>query len=230
MDTFTLKPEKLAAVLAAALCVGVAQADVLIDNFSTGPYFKSLTAGTDLNVQTGTMVGLSRTTLMTVEANPFGQRYELSIGSGFAVSNSGTNVDGRLSVSYGYQSDGFGGLVTDNLNLDLSNQDRLRIRFLSNDRNLWTTVTLITNGPANTSAVSHLVAGDQYVPFTQDFMLADLVGTTDLSDVDQIEVSFDSLPSGDFAMESITAVPEPAGLLAIGVGMAGVIARRRRRS
>src|SRR3972149_1290116 len=126
----------LAVLASGVLCVSVAHAQILIDDFTTGPYFKTLTSGSDLNVQTGTMAGLRRATFMQVEQNPLSQRFELSIGDGFAVSNSGSSVDGMLDLGYGYDSTGPAGLLANDLNWNLSGLDRLRATFLSNDRSL----------------------------------------------------------------------------------------------
>lgn len=212
------------------LCVSVAHAQILLDDFTTGPYFKTLTSGTDLNVQTGTMAGLRRSTFMQVEQNPLNQRFELSIGDGFAVSNSGSSVDGLLDVGYGYESDGHGGLIVNDLNLDLSGLDRLRARFLSNDRSLAVSVAFYSDALAANSSVTETVTGGQFSPFDVDFMFADLAGNANMSDVDQIVFRFVSLPSGDYAIGNLSIVPEPASIIMVAIGSCGFLMRRRRKA
>src|SRR3972149_5970506 len=156
----------LAVLASGVLCVSVAHAQILIDDFTTGPHFKTLTSGTDLNVQTGTMAGLQRATFMQVEQNPLSQRFELSIGDGFAVSNSGSSVDGMLDLGYGYDSNGHAGLIANDLN-----------------RSLSVSIAFFSDALAANSSVTQTVLGGQFTPFTVDFMFADLAGNANMSDV-----------------------------------------------
>lgn len=207
-------------VLIAAAGAGFANAQHTIDDFSSGPYNVTIFSGSDFNTEAGTMDGGNRGNTLTVESNPLNQPLNLDIGSGgLSVINSGTLTDGKLLLEYGtYGSD---------LNDNLSGFDRFRINFLANDNPMKVTITVSTTG-GGTSSMMKSVAGGQFSAFTEDFLFSGFAGGANFSDLDKISFLFDSSASGDFAVDSLQAVPEPATMAALAVGLS-LIARRRRK-
>lgn len=206
---------------------GGANAAHVIDNFSDGAYSTSILAGTDLNWQNGTMIGGIRGTELTVDSNPLNQPLQLSIGSGgLSIINSGTLTDGRLTLHYGYTS-GFGNNDL-NKNFNSNGWDRLSFAFLANDNPMTMTVTLrTTSGGVSTSTAN--IAGGQMSAFTQDFFFSGFSGGANFNDIDSMSFLFDTGPSGDFALDSVQLVPEPASMIALASALGALAARRRRK-
>lgn len=211
-------------LLAFAAAFGSAHA-LVIDDFTTGPYSVSLQVGDDLAFQAAAVPGDERTTYLSVQANPLSQFADLSVGGGFGVVSSGTLADVFTQLGYGYTSDGSGGYLLDDMDLDLSGEDRFRVVFEAND--LAQTMTIAVNPfDGDASFVDVAVPGGISSSTIVDVPFA--LFTSDMSDINQLVFQFDTPASGDFAISSVQAVPEP-GTLA-GLSLAGLAILRRRRS
>ena len=84
-------------------------------------------------------------------------------------------------------------------------------------------------GTAYNISTNSLVAagGNQSNPFSLLVPFAGFAGTATWTDVDVIVFEFDNSPSGDFAIERFEAVPEPASLLSLAIGISAIAVRRR---
>lgn len=220
------------AALGAIAVAGAAHAFV-IDDFTTGAYSVTLVTpgSTDTAFRGANVLGGIRTTRLTVESNPLFREITLDVGNHFAISDSGTLADSHVRVGYGYAEAPGGGLQVNELNLDLSGQSAFLVDFLANDLNNDVTVYIGTwNGSSlNLSTVSAVAIGDGgAAPSTLSLPTSGLSGTASLSNVDVLVFQFDNQASGDFALSGFAAVPEPASMMAIGIGITGLIARRRR--
>ncbi|MGO4885964.1 MAG: hypothetical protein ACLP59_34845 [Bryobacteraceae bacterium] len=116
----------------------LALAQLVIDNFKTGKYEKTLKSGSDTNTQSGSMMGSSRQTEFLVcstspcgASNPFAQpgsfevRPATKTTPAALIQSAGYKVGPRLDVFYG---------STAPLNLNLSGQyDRFRLTFDGSD-------------------------------------------------------------------------------------------------
>jgi hypothetical protein len=100
--------------LAASAISQTAAAQLVLDDFSTGAYKKQLASGTDVNVQTGSMIGGHRETAFLVCApgpcgltNQFGQtgsiqvRPATKIAPAALIYSAGFKVSPRVDVVYG---------------------------------------------------------------------------------------------------------------------------------
>lgn len=220
---------KKLSILAAAVAASMAHAVVIIDDFTTGAYTTQLTSGSEFRFQNGSMVGGDRATLVTVEANPFSQRLDFSIGAGLAVTSSGTGLDAKVNLDYGFKDDGSGGAERDDMGLTLLAEDRFKVKFLSNDRDLLMRIDVVSDDGTKVSTASKVVAGGQFDPFEEEVSFASFAGDADFGNIGQIRFTFDSGRSGDYALAGVEAVPEPASMAALAMGLAGIAARRRRK-
>lgn len=213
-------------LLAAAVSVTAANA-VVLDEFADGDTAVVLNSGTQIDFKAASVPGGSRGVILAIVDNPRNQIGEVYVSGGKFTESAGVRVKTHVELGYGFESDGGGGFVTDDLNLNLTGYTDLRFNFDSNDLDLNMTVYLgsFTNGY---SSVSRLVAGGRNeTAFTEVFSLGDFTGLN-LADIDQIAIVFDNSAGGDYAMENWEAVPEPASLAAVGLGLAALARRRRK--
>lgn len=206
----------------------------MIDDFSTGSFAQSITAGSWIGSQLGSMYGGERDSGMLVQANPLNQFMDMSVQSGLVITSSGALLDGQSGVEY----DGVGD-ETDNvapfergpgLNANFSaSADRFRLNFLANDLPMSVLAYVYTYGSPDALSTSTVAVGANQNSFSVDIPFSSFAGGASFSDVDRFGFIFETGPSGDFALESIEAVPEPATMAAIGAGIVGLIARRRRK-
>jgi hypothetical protein len=206
----------------------ISHAQIFIDDFATGDFQIQRQSGSELQFQNGSMLGGERAVRGTVEANPFNQNLTIRVRSGRLTHSGGAGLDALTQLYYGFTNDGSGGLARDDLNLNASGQglDRIRINWLRNDLDHRLRVTLESSG-GRSSSVFRLIAGSQFNAFTTDLLFSEFSGNADLADIDQITFDFDPQAAGDFALEDIQAVPEPATLTAIGFGLWALSRRRR---
>ena len=81
----------------------------LIDDFSSGPHSVTLHSGSDLNYQSGGMLGGGRWTQLGVAVNLRNQPLHLDTGSGYLNLSVGPEQYVRLEIGYGWLPDGMGG-------------------------------------------------------------------------------------------------------------------------
>jgi hypothetical protein len=62
---------------------------------------------------------------------------------------------------------------------------------------------------------------------TIDIAFSDF-GAFNFADVDQVIFQLDSTASGDTVIDSFEAVPEPASMIALGLGVAALVSRKRK--
>jgi len=206
-----------------ALSFSAAHAFVMIDDFSSGTYMKTMSSGNDQNVQSGTMLGGTRGTDLTVVSNPLNVVFDFQVGNGFLVADAGSALRDIVELRYGIGA----GMVPVDLNSNLAGEDRFRLFFDSNDLNL--NLDLTVRSGASSYTHSRVIAGGfANTPFVEDilFTSSGLAGMN-WADVDEIRFRFSNTPSGDFAISQIQAVPEPGTILALGAGLAAVLRRRK---
>jgi hypothetical protein len=100
---------------------------------------------------------------------------------------------------------------------------------VSLDVTLWTGTTLATEGPALATLYSQSASGSALIPPFQNNPLT-LAGTHLVTYTAQyVGASKTGIGYlGGFAVDAYEAVPEPAAYAALGVGIVGLLARRRR--
>ena len=214
--------------LIALSVVGAGAHALVLDGFTGGSYNSGYISSGGANgwQATATVVGGVRATYLGILANNEEEDARLRVrgvvsGGTYSVS-AGPGVSVLAQVGYGFAV-GSVSLGSNDLNLDLTATNDIRLNFLSNDLALDTTVALYSNG-ALIGAQNKIVGGNAN-PFSETFAF----GGSGLSDVDQIVVSFFNSPSGDWALSSVEAVPEPASMAILGLGMAALARRRNRK-
>ncbi|MFK7960658.1 MAG: hypothetical protein AB8G96_09030 [Phycisphaerales bacterium] len=228
-------------VAAAALITLPASAGlVMIDDFSSGAFSSSITSGSDVTQQAGSMIGGQRDVGLEVLDNPFNQNFEVALGGGgLGLSfSAGVGLAGQLGLDYDGSTDVEDGSlpfeVGEGLNLDLSGLTDIQFGFLAADLDFEVLVILqqVENGAVTQTSQASLAVNASGSPFNATIALSEFDGAL-LNDVDRIGVLFnfneagDPASSLDFLLTEISVVPAPSALAAF--GLLGLAAGRRRR-
>lgn len=194
-----------------------ADAQLTLDDFSTGAYSKVLKSGTDTNTQSGSMVGGSRETVFFVcppgpcgtynlytQPASFQVRPKTKTTPAALIQSAGYKVGPRLDVQYGSGAP---------MNLNLSTSyDRFRLTFDGNDLEVNFNILVYTgttwsqtgcNIPANTNSFTIDFPFEYFTPGT---------GTSganfgDLTIVDFIFQTGSAVGGNSWAVTSFEAIP-----------------------
>jgi hypothetical protein len=222
---------KKALLVSSALSLGIlaavpASALVVIDDFSSGAVAQSITSGSLLDFQNGTMSGGDRGLKMEVTSNAFSLSYQVNTVTGTFNVSSQAGVDGYTQIGYGYFNNA-GAFAFQDLNLDLSGEDRFEMDILSHDQPVSVTMSLRSAG-ATQMITKNLPGNMVNTPMTLTYNFSEWT-TINFADIDQILVEFNTQVSGDLTIDSIEAVPEPATMTLL-AGALALAARRKKRS
>jgi hypothetical protein len=207
----------------ATLCQGVAVAQLIIDDFSTGADKKTLSTGSDDHIVTGTMIGGERKTYFrvcqqipcTVAENEFAQSATFQTRP-----SKKAGVPSALIMSSGYKTfpliqvfwgiDGQNNIVP--LHLDLRRYDRLRVSFDGLTEALNFNLQLYTPTGNGQIGCNLLPVHPVPPPYTVDFPLVDFTlvsGTTiDFTDITYLDML--SFLGASYAITKYEAVPASA--------------------
>lgn len=200
---------------------------VMIDDFSTGNINDVISIGSQFSYTAASVPGGNRWVYHSISANPFNLTHSNVIINGVFASDSKTSVDAGSIIGYGVDSVGGFSVGTD-LNLDLSTQNAFQINVLSNDLPATLQIAIRTNGGTLTfSSLHNLTPGMVMTPQVVTISFAEF-GAQNFADVDTIGIYLDTTASGDTVIDSFEAVPEPASLIALGLGAAALVARKRK--
>lgn len=218
---------KSALVIGSVVAASAANANIMIDDFSTGNVSNSLTTGFQYWMSAAAVPGGDRLTYVEVQNNAFGLQMEVDVVTGIFSVNSESGVDGIGAVGYGYNLVNPTSTSFDDLNLNLSSENAFAIRSLSRDGDVAIRVT-VRSGANSFSVTQNLVGSAINVPTINTFNFSSFTGIN-FADVDQIVVDFDTANSVDIAVDYIEAVPEPGTMAVLGAAAAIAAARRRRK-
>lgn len=223
---------KKALVLGLIGVVGAAQAQVIIDDFSV-PYTKTIVSGSNVDAMSGAVLSGERDVEMRVTSNPFHQDYDLKItGSQLAVISTGFGLLSTLKLQYDGLGDEAGNTGANKLLNNsgalasgiLGGNNNIQVRFLGNDQALNVSAILRKDGGIigqidKVRAAQSGIGAESFV-FT----------AAQIAEADSLTLVIGSPRSGDYALEGVEAVPEPATMAALGAGLAALAARRRRKN
>jgi hypothetical protein len=200
------------------VAVGASSAHaIMFDDFSTGALDLQLNPPTTFldGNRVGSMVGGNAYHAIVEEANPDSGRSRMRVNliSGVLSVSNEDLVDTVSIVGYGADPAG-----VFNPSEDLT--------FRSNDLPMVLTTEVFDAESFYTSVnTSQIVAAGNN--FTVDVLFSSL-GGYNFGDLDAVAFVFDTPASGDFALTSIEAVPEPATLAVLGLGAAALMRRRKK--
>ncbi|MFM9874734.1 MAG: PEP-CTERM sorting domain-containing protein [Fimbriimonadaceae bacterium] len=216
-------------MLGLVVVAGAANANIVIDDFTSGTYHKTITSGSITEFQNGTMIGGDRYANTMVESNVFGLEIQTDIAGGSYALSAQSGVDGMGSLGYGF-SNNAGTPVNQDMNLNFSGENQFKVNFISSDAPGTYTISVrssSSNGGAFVSVTDSFQGNSVNAPFMRTLDFSQFAGVN-FADVDQVVLKFDSSTSGDVAISSFQAVPEPASLIVLGTASAFAARRRRK--
>lgn len=217
---------KITLLIAGLSVITVSQAQDIIDDFSI-PYSSTVISGSVSATQAGTMLSGERDVRVRVINNPIaGQAARVTItGSQLSVISNDFLVRSTLELQYDKVGD-----ETPGVNVQLNNgagtanllggNTQVDVRFLQNDLDVDILATLRNQGSI-IAQISRTRAGGSGQG-TESFNFGPIA-----AQADSLTFTFGAQPSGDFALEGIEAVPEPATMTVLGLGLAAMMRRRR---
>jgi len=208
----------------ALLGVATVSHAIMIDDFSTGNVNDPLSSGSNITHTAAAVPGGFRTISHTIEDNPLNLSHSVVVINGIFASDNKTLVDSITNVGYGFTS--IGNLGPE-LNLNLSSESQFKFTILSNDLPANLSVR-VWNGATSFTSLAHAITPNM-VMMTQEITIDfSEFGLANFSDIDAIAFDLDSSASGDTVIDSFEAVPEPASMIALGLGVAALISRKRK--
>ncbi len=229
LESTPVKPRNLiltGTVVASLVAAQSASALVVIDDFSTGSANITTSGAVVTAFQNGSMLGGDRMMQAFVSGNTFGLGFDVDVTTGTLAVTSQPGVNGWGKVGYGYAV----GPLFDDLNVDLSAENKFEIQVISNDEAATVTIAVRSTQQNPTSLImvtKSLSGGNVNTPTLLTYNFSEFTGFN-FNDVDQILVQIDPDTSGDIAIDEIRAVPEPASMLALAAGGAWLLRRRKR--
>lgn len=208
---------------------GVANASVIIDDFTSGTYHQTITSGSVTEFQAGTMLGGSRYATTQVDTNVFGLELGTDIELGNYTLSAQSGVNGQGQLGYGYQ-DNAGTAVQQDMNADLSTENQFKLDFISSDLPGTYTIGVrssSSNGGNFATYTGAFQGSSVNAPFTETVNFSEFSGFN-FGDVDQITFNFNSDISGDVSLSGLQAVPEPTSMVILATASAMALRRRKK--
>lgn len=222
-------------VLLAGVLICGAQANILIDDFSTGFNGATTIANAFYTTPSAGSLGGFRTVEHTFFSNPLSRPISTDVNSvvpGNLFIEAGSGVNGMVTVSWGGSTtpaSGTGSLGSNNYNglgLDFSGLTGLQVDYLNNDQSS-TLFRIAIIDQADSVAASSAVGvaagnGSIFIPF------GTIGNSVNLSNVKVLALNT-FLPNGnDITLTNVEAVPEPATIAVLGLAAAAALRRKRK--
>jgi len=222
---------KNALILSMVAVAGVANASVL-DMFTTADSI-SISSGTWVSTASGAgILGGQRDIEAKVTNNPFNQQLDVTVlPAGFAVVSNGFAVESEVRLQYDRTDEagntGAGKVLTNGgtgASLLGGGNNKFEIAFVDNDKQVQVDAILRKNGAilSSGSAIQPAMGGASILTLNMN--------AADMAQADSITFLFKADASGDFGVSRINAVPEPAALAGLAIGLVAIVSRRTRKS
>ena len=215
---------------AGLVLVGACAQAFTIDDFLTGGYNSGgVSSGTVDSWTAATVSSGIRFQSFTVVTNPLGgdAKCRVITTPGVLEVSTDTDVDINYTLGYGY-ANASTTASSNPMNLDMTSNFLVNVEFRSNDLVQPMSVTLYTNGVANSFTRSAVISAGimSGSPVTYQFDFS--ADAASLGDVDGIKFYFDPAAGGDFSLNGINAVPEPMSIVALSLGAIALLRRRKK--
>jgi hypothetical protein len=211
--------------------LGASAQAFVVDDFMTGSYNSgAISSGTvDSWVNASSALGTIRYQSLSVTANPLlgDAKCRVITTPGVLDVSSDADVDINYTLGYGFANTS-AVPASSPLNFDMTSNFLVNMNVRTNDLLLPVTVTLYTNGGANSFTRSLNVAAgiNSASPVTYQFDFSS--DAASLGDVDGIKFYFDPTAGGDFSLNNIQTVPEPMSIAVLSVGALALLRRRKK--
>jgi hypothetical protein len=218
-------------IVVGGVLLGASANAVMLDDFMTGGYNSgAISAGTvDAWTAAATATGGIRFQSLTVTANPLGGDAKSRVITAAGVLDVSTDSDVNINYTLGYGYAAASTVAASNpLNLNLTSNFLVNLNFRTNDQAQPVTVTLYTNGGANSFTRTLNVSGGITSAFPVSYQFDFSSDAASLGDVDGIKIFFDPTDGGDFSLTNVEAVPEPMSIVALSIGALALLRRRKK--
>ncbi len=207
----------------------IGSAAIVIDDFTDAQGPLTVNEGQPQQIDriaAGGAIGGSRALYLGLLASDYKQNSTARIQNGAfgnnEFGNASNTILGYFSTSVANNNTFWYSTST---NYDFAGNDTFKFNMLGNDAALGVEVLLIGSNTTRTYSKTFAAGGSR----TETIGVGDITfdGGVDMSAVDFMWISFNAPRNGDFGIADIQAVPEPASMAVIGLGLAAIARRRK---